>query len=172
MVLRERPAISLRRDMLSSLKQTLATAPDQVSDRVAKLVGGVPDERLEQFMRTPLRGVVLRTIFSQMPRRLDRQRATGINATVLWRITGRPDGGADLFRVVLADGELRVLRGDGKAAPVTITIDGADFLRVATGSTDPMQAYMSGKLSMTGDVMHAATITSLLRRPGENGERA
>jgi putative sterol carrier protein len=156
--------------MLSSLKQTLAGAPEQVSDRVAKLVGGVSDERLEQVMRSPIRHVVLRTIFSQMPRRLDRKRAAGLNATVLWRITGRPDGKDDLFRVVLADGELQVARGEGgRPAPVTITIDGADFLRVATGSSDPMQAYMSGKLSMTGDVMHAATITSLMRRPGEDG---
>ncbi len=157
--------------MLSSLKQTLAAAPERVSDHVAKLVGGVSDDRLEQFMRTPMRHVVLRTIFSQMPRRLDRKRAAGVNATVLWRITGRPDGKDDLFRVVLSDGKLSVVPGDkGNAAPVTITIDAADFLRVATGASDPMQAYMSGKLSMTGDVMHAATITSLLRRPGENGD--
>jgi alkyl sulfatase BDS1-like metallo-beta-lactamase superfamily hydrolase len=153
--------------MPPNLGRIVSGSLEQVSNRIAKLVGGVPDERLEQVMRSPARRVVLGTIFSQMPRRLDRDRAAGAHAKVLWRITGRPDGGADEYRVELEDGDLHIVRGaGGEDSPVTITIDGADFLRVATGASDPMQAYMSGKLSMTGDVMHAATITSLLRRPG------
>jgi alkyl sulfatase BDS1-like metallo-beta-lactamase superfamily hydrolase len=159
--------------MLTSLKRTLAAAPDQVSDRVAAMIGGAPQNRLEQLMQSPARRLVLGTIFSQMPRRIDTERAAGVHAKVRWCITGRDDGGTDVYQVEVDDGRCRVVRGTTEdEAPVTVTVDGADFLRLATGGSDPMQAYFAGKLSMSGDVMHAATVTSLLRRPGADGAGA
>ena len=48
---------------------------------------------------------------------------------------------------------------------VTITIDGADFLRLVLGTADAMQAYFTGKLELSGDIMHAAKLTLLFRTP-------
>ncbi len=138
----------------------------QLGDRLAGLLASVPDRRLEQVMQTPARRVVLDVIFSQMPRRLDRTRAVGVESTVRWCITGRPGGGADTYQLEVAEGRCRVERGTtSNDARVTITLDGAEFLRLVSGSSDPMQAYFAGRLQLSGDIMHAAKLTLLFTVP-------
>jgi hypothetical protein len=118
-------------------------------------------------MRTPARRVILEAIFWQMPRHLDRGRAGTMTGSVRWEITGRPGGTADIYELEFGDGRCRVTRGGGDGNPrVTITVDGAEFLRIATGNSDPMQAYFKGRLKLAGDIMVAAKLTSLFWIPG------
>jgi putative sterol carrier protein len=49
---------------------------------------------------------------------------------------------------------------------LTITVDGAEFLRLATGNSDPVKAYFTGRVSLAGDVMVAAKASGLFRIPG------
>lgn len=143
----------------------MAKAPTQVGDRIAGLIGNVPDRQLDQLMQSPARRVVLDVIFSQMPRRLDRTRAAGVDSTVRWRIT-RPDGAPDIYQLELGGGRCHVVRDAPAREPrVTIAIDGADFLRLVLGTADAMQAYFTGKLELSGDIMHAAKLTLLFRTP-------
>jgi putative sterol carrier protein len=134
---------------------------------LGRLVRKSAVDALEQLMHTPARRVVLGTIFWQMPRRFDRERAKGMNSSIQWRITGGHDGREDVYQLDIADGECRVTRNpDGPTPGVTITIDGADFVQVATGSSDPMKAYFSGRVGLAGDVMLAAKLRTLFRVPG------
>ena len=151
-----------------------ALAPDAIVDRVAQWIRALPPARLEWLMRSPARRLVLGGIFWQMPRHLDRRRAAAVTAAIRWQITGRADGGQDTFDVVLTDGRARVKRGGGAEVPrLTITIDGAEFLRVAVGSSNPVNAYLNGKLALRGDVMQAARLTMLFRIPtGASGSPA
>jgi putative sterol carrier protein len=122
---------------------------------------------LERLMHTRARRVVLETIFRQMPRRLDRERARGMDSSIRWCITGRGDGVSDVYQLHIADGDCRVTRNpDGPTPAVTITIDGADFVRVAIGGLDPTKAYFSGRVGLAGDVMLAAKLGTLFRGPG------
>jgi putative sterol carrier protein len=90
-----------------------------------------------------------------------------MNCTIRWRITGRADGEADVYDLELIDGRCRVIRGPGVAPPkLTITVDGAEFLRLATGNSDPVKAYFTGRVALAGDVMVAAKASSLFRLPG------
>jgi len=117
-------------------------------------------------MRSPARRAILEGIFWQMPRYLDRGRAVGVNAAVLWRIGGRENGTTDDFRLVIAQSRARVDRGaESKAPIVTMTIDAVDFLRLITGALDPMQAYFGGKIELAGDIMFAAKLGGLFRLP-------
>jgi len=141
-------------------------APEGLVQRVAAWIRGLPAERLESIMRSPVRRAVLDGIFWQMPRHLDRRRAAAVNASIRWRVTGRRDGGEDVYDLVLADGRAHVIRRGGETTPrLTITIDGAEFLRVAIGSSNPVNAYLNGKLALRGDVMQAARLTMLFRIP-------
>jgi alkyl sulfatase BDS1-like metallo-beta-lactamase superfamily hydrolase len=143
-----------------------AVAPEAMIERVAQTIRSMPPERLDRIMRSPARRLVLEGIFWQMPLHLDRRRAAAVSAAIRWQITGRGDGGQDIFDIVLADGRARVKRGGGEEAPrLTITIDGAEFLRVAVGSSNPVNAYLNGKLALRGDVMQAARLTMLFRIP-------
>lgn len=154
------------------IRRMLGEAPAQLADGLGRLVHDSPVQRLEQLMRTPARRVVLEAIFWQMPQHLDRERAAGVSCSIRWRITGRPDGGVDTYRLELEDGRPRVIHGAGAHPPrVTITVDGAELLRLATGNSDPMQAYFNGRLAITGDIIFAAKVASLFLIPRSRRQR-
>jgi putative sterol carrier protein len=161
-----------RRLALGATELAARVAPDDLASRFSHVVHSIPPERLDQIMRSPLRRIVLDAIFSQMPRHLDRERATGVNASIRWRITGRGDGEADVYDLVIAEGQGRIKRGGDIVPPrLTITVDAAEFLRVAAGSSNPVNAYFNGKLALRGDVMQAARLTMLFRVPSPNRRR-
>jgi len=154
------------RDLIDAARRRVAFRPPRLAERFAGLLDRTPDQRLERLMRGPARRVILQGIFWRMPRYLDRERATGVNAAVLWRIGGRIDDATDDYRLEIAHGQALVARGsDGERPIVTMTIEGVDFLRLITGSLDPMQAYFAGKIELTGDIMFAAKIGGLFRMP-------
>jgi putative sterol carrier protein len=151
---------------LEAVGKVIGRAADPMADRLAEMVRGMPRERLDRLMRSPVRRVILEAIFWQLSIHLDKRRAVGINASIRWRITGRGDGDADVYDLVIADGHCRVVRDGAEPTPrLTITVDGAEFLRIAAGSSNPISAYFAGKLSLRGDVMQAARLTALFRIP-------
>ncbi len=138
----------------------------QLADGFARFIGDVPADRLEWFMRTPLRRPLLDAIFWQMPKHLDRARAARLSATARWRITGNHDGDADVYELTIKHGRCDVSRGVGSAqAQVTITVDRVEFIRLITGNSDALQAYFTGRLALAGDIMLAAKLMSLFRIP-------
>jgi putative sterol carrier protein len=152
---------------VDAARRLAAEAPVQVADGFGRLVRGTPPERLEQLMRSPARKPLLDGIFWQMPRQLDFKQAKDVNSSIRWCITGRPDGGVDVYQLELEGGRARIIRGNGGPAPrLTVTMDGTEFLRLVTGNLDPMQAYFNGRMQLTGDIMVAAKLASLFRMPG------
>jgi putative sterol carrier protein len=155
---------------LDALRQRAARAQLGLAAGFSRAVGRARAERLEQLMRTPARRIVLDAIFWQMPNHLDRKRAAGTTSSVRWCITGRADGRMDVYQLNIADGRCRLLRNPtGPDARVTLTVDGVEFLRIASGNSDPMKAYFSGKIKIAGDIMLAAKLSSLFRIPSAAG---
>ncbi len=153
---------------LAMIRCMVADAPAQLSRGVARAVRDSPEKRLEQLMRTPARRVILEGIFRQMPQRLDGERAAGVSSSMRWCVTGRPDGAADVYQLQIADSQCRVIRGStvGVDEPgVTVTLDAVELLKLATGNSDPMRAYFSGRIKLAGDVILAAKLASLFRMP-------
>ena len=155
--------------MLTRARRVLAEAPAQLADGLARVVRDTSDDQLDRLMRTPARRVVLEAIFWQMPRVVDCRRAGTVTSSVRWCITGRVEGGEDNYHLEIVEGSCRVVRGESSIDPrLTIRVDGAEFVRLATGNSDPMQAYFTGRLTLAGDIMFAAKLTSLLRVPGSS----
>jgi putative sterol carrier protein len=151
----------------SALERQLARAPAQLAEGFARVVGSSTDARLEQILRTPVRRAVLEGIFWQMPQHLDRRAATAMDATIRWRITSGRDDQVDTYELQIKDGRSRTRRGESGADPdVTITVDAAEFVLLATGNSDPMQAYFKGRVKLAGDLMVAARLSGLFRIPG------
>merc|ERR1711994_146193 len=84
-------------------------------------------------------------------------------------------GGA-VFQLVISDGEKLCIdlkngsgsttRGDADKPDVTITLKEEDFVAMAAGKLDGMQAFMSGKLKIAGNMMLARKLGSIsIRRP-------
>jgi putative sterol carrier protein len=141
-----------------------------LADGFARVVRRAPNGRLEQILSTPVRRAVLEGIFRQMPRHVNRKNATGVNAVIRWRITRGADGAdADVYELVLDDGRCRARRGSSAEPHLTITLDAAEFVRLATGNSDPVKAYLTGSVMLGGDIMLAAKLQALFRIPGAAG---
>jgi predicted lipid carrier protein YhbT len=158
---------------LEAARRRFAEAPVQLAEGFARLVDRSPPGGIERVMRTPVRRVVLDGVFWQMPQHLNRRQAVGMNTTIEWRITGRPSGGADIYQLAIADGRCRVRRRSLNPSPrLTITLDAAEFLKIATGASDPMQGFFKGRIKLAGDIMLAAKLPQLFRIPSAHKSAA
>jgi alkyl sulfatase BDS1-like metallo-beta-lactamase superfamily hydrolase len=129
-----------------------------------RVLRGVPDDRLEQVMATPLRRVVLDTVFWGLPRALDGTPAGEIVSTVRWHVTGPGDGRLDVYWLELANGQWRSRRGAGDTVPeLTLTVDSVELLRLATGRSALVPSYLSGKLRASGNPLLITRVAALAR---------
>ena len=156
---------------LDQIKRFAADAPAQIAGGFERIVRDTPPERLEQLMRSPARKPMLDGMFWQMPKQVDSTAAAGTTTTIKWVITGRADGGTDVYQLLIEDGRARTERGDGADARLTVTLDGVEFLKLASGNSDPMQAYFKGRIQLAGDIMVAAKMAQIFRMPdASNGD--
>src|SRR5688500_3532753 len=70
----------------------------------AQLVKSTPDSQLAELMKSDSRKPILDAIFSRFPALFRADRAGATNAVIHWNITDRPDGGADTYELVIANG--------------------------------------------------------------------
>ena len=151
---------------LDQLKKFASDAPAQIADGLGKLVRDASPERLEQVMRSPARRAVLDGIFWQMPRQLDAKAAANVKTAIRWNITGRADDGVDTYLLEVNNGTATTNRGaKGPDPKLTITMDGVEFLRLISGTSDPMSAYFKGRIQLAGDIMVAAQLAQIFKMP-------
>ena len=144
-----------------------AIQPDAVdAAQFARSVATTPDEQLAQGMASELRGQILDEIFRRMAEHFDPSNAAGTDAVIHWKITGRPDGGADHYEVVIRDGACTVSETPDQHPRVTFTIGGVDFLKLVTGNVGGPALFMQGRIKIDGDLMFAAGAAGLFRMPG------
>lgn len=139
-----------------------------VAEGFARMVRSTRNGHLERALAGPVRRVVLDAIFRQMPRHFDGTAAGNLDAVIRWCI-GRGGGSdaPDVYELEIRDGRCRAWRGEnGREPRVTITLQAAEFVRLATGNSDPMKAYFTGRVALGGDIMLAAKLQSLFRIPG------
>ena len=124
---------------------------------LANIVGDKSDEELNKLIKD-LEGEdsIIKVIFDRMPERFLAEKAVGRSAVVQYDIN-LPEG-TENWQVVIADGSCTTSKGAGKEANVTLISSGPDFLRLISGKTNGVQAFMSGKLKLKGDMMLAQTM--------------
>lgn len=131
----------------------------------AQLVKSTPDDKLAEVMRGDLRNVVLDGVFSRMPAMFRADRAGSTNTIIHWTITGRADGGADTYEIVIEDGTCQVSESPQRDPKLTLTMGPVDFLKIVSGGANPVTMFMTGKLKAKGDVGLAASISNLFDIP-------
>jgi putative sterol carrier protein len=122
--------------------------------QIAALIGAVDDITLEDQITD--RGVdgVLGQIFDEMARRFLPHRAEGRVAVIQYDLQLR-DGSVRSWQVTVAQGSCSVVPGTRALPQVTAQMTLPKFMRMLTGTLDPMMAFMSGELKVRGDVMLA-----------------
>jgi putative sterol carrier protein len=134
------------------------------TELMALLFKLTPDDRLAAAMEGPLRDVIVSEVFRRMPERVNARAAAGTDATIAWRI-GRPGGGFDSYLVRIAEGRCEVSQDTEGEPRVSLQMDSLTFCKLVTGNANPVMQFMSGKLSVRGDLMFAATVTRLFDIP-------
>jgi putative sterol carrier protein len=132
---------------------------------MARAIASTSDDQLRAGMRGALRDVVLQEVFKRFPDYLDVDRTRGVRAAVKWKLTGRADGAADRYLLLLDNGDCRVEKAGDAKPRVTITMDGADFLKLVTGNANPPMMFMRGRLRVAGDLGFAARLAGFFRIP-------
>lgn len=100
------------------------------------------------------------TIFDAMPNAFVKDAAADVDVIFQFIITGG-DGG-DWYCVV-KDGACNVNSGTHEKPVCTLKMADHDFLNMMNGVLPPMQAYTSGKLIISGDIMKSQLIEKLFK---------
>ena len=98
-------------------------------------------------------------LFEAMPARLNIAAAASLNKTVQWNITGEELG---VWAIQITDGAARLIPGGVEKPDATFTIKSQDWLAIAEGKLNPMNAFMMGKLKVTGDMTLALKVPQIL----------
>jgi putative sterol carrier protein len=125
-------------------------------EALGQLLEGRSDEEINQFVEAAGVDTVLTQVFDAMKERFAPEKAAGQSAVVQWDVNA-PDG-THTYQFKVADGAASWSAGAGEASRVTLAFSLADFLRFVAGQLDGMQAFMGGKLRLSGDMMFATTL--------------
>jgi NAD(P)-dependent dehydrogenase (short-subunit alcohol dehydrogenase family)/acyl dehydratase/putative sterol carrier protein len=103
---------------------------------------------------------VVAEVFDSMPDAFVADAAAGVDVVFQYNIGG--EGGGDWY-CVIADGSCRVQAGAHEKPICTLMMEAADFLDMMNGKLAAMQAYTSGKLKISGDILKSQLIEKLFK---------
>ena len=136
---------------------------------VATVLRTVPLRHLRNVMASGFRPVVLSEIFRRLPEFLNERKARDVDLTVGFRLLGNPTGEVEHYVVRVHDGAVSVGPVDGAdggpRSDATITCQGYDYLRLATGNLSPVIGVLKGQLKVRGDKGKALQLSSILDIP-------
>src|SRR5947207_5290294 len=125
-------------------------------EALAELLEGRSDDEINEFVSALGVDTLLAQVFDAMKDRLDPAKSAGQSAVIQWDINA-PDGVHSVqFKVDNGSGSWTA--GTPDAPRVALAFSLADFLRFVAGQLDGMQAFMGGKLRLSGDMMFATTL--------------
>lgn len=127
------------------------------------LVSGRSDEEINKGIEEQGVDTVLTQIFEAMKVAFLPAVAAGQSAVIQYDVAA--PSGIRSWQVKVADGKCEVAAATSEAATITLGIGLPNFLRLLSGELDGMTAFMSGQLTVTGDVMLATMMQSWFQRP-------
>ncbi len=133
-------------------------------DVVAIVVGSTPEAKLAEAMSGPIREVIVGEVFRRMPERLNAATAATADAVINWEISNA-GGEPDRHTVRVSGGACTIEEGHDSNPRVSLQMDAVTFLRLVTGNLNPVTAFMAGQITITGDLMFAASVTALFDIP-------
>lgn len=148
-----------------------STNGDMEPQAFARLIKHASIEQLDALLEEPQRrAVLLDTIFARMAGQFRPENAPKRDSAIHWRITGGPSG-EDVYETWITGTEgasppqcstSKELSHDPR---VTLTMSGDQFLALVSGNSSPTMMFFTGKVTVDGDVMFAATLSNIFELP-------
>ena len=91
----------------------------------------------------------IQSIFPEMVKRLIPEKAEGVNVVIQFDLSGDNGG---LYWVKVVDGTAENGNGSIDNPSMTLKSTADDWFAVSTGQLNAMQAFMSGKIKIQGDM--------------------
>ena len=101
----------------------------------------------------------VKEVFDTMPKRFNANAAKGMNAVFQFDITG--EGGGNWNVADSGRGPVRCRKARPTSPTVTFTLSGDTWLGMVNKQINGMQAFMTGKLKLSGDIMLAQKMQDL-----------
>jgi putative sterol carrier protein len=102
-------------------------------------------------------------LMSKMPGAFVPEKAQGLDTVLQFKFSGAEPGE---WYAAIKDGKVDVQQGAHPAPKMTLMADSDDYIALFTGKLDPMQAFMAGKLKLTGDLNLAMKMTQFFKMRG------
>ena len=96
--------------------------------------------------------------FEAMPTVFNPAAAKGLNKTFQWNITGEQAG---KWAVKIENETCTIIPGGVEKPDITFTVSDNDWIAITEGKLDAMNAFMTGKLKLAGDMMLAMRVQNL-----------
>lgn len=96
--------------------------------------------------------------FMGLPKQFKADAAGDMKAVYYFNVTG--EGGGD-YTIAIADKKCTVEKAKPEKPDLTVTIAAPDMLALSKGELDPMAAFMTGKLTIDGDISLAMKLGDL-----------
>ncbi|SDD02476.1 SCP2 sterol-binding domain-containing protein [Nocardioides lianchengensis] len=133
---------------------------------VATVLAHGDEAHLRRVMSSGFRPVVLDEIFRRLPEFVDARKAARCDLTVGFRLLGAPDGEVERRTVRVLRGLATVTAGDeGEERDATVTCEGHDFVRLATGHLSAVAGVLRGRLKVRGDKAKALKLADVIDFP-------
>jgi putative sterol carrier protein len=114
----------------------------------------------DQFQEENMPFANVKGVFSMMPEVFNATAAQGLNAIFQPDITGERGG---TWNVVIRDGACQINESIHESPNVTLTMSAETWLGIVNRELDGMQAFLSGKLMASGNIMLAQRIAQLFQ---------
>jgi putative sterol carrier protein len=128
---------------------------------LAEAIDGRSDAEIDKALEGKYEQVCTQ-VADAMKDRFVPEKAAGDAAVIQYDIAA-PDG-VHTFQLKVASGQCEVTKGAPGPARVTLALTLPNFLRLVSGKLDGMQAFLGGKLKVSGDLMFAQTMQRWFRQ--------
>jgi putative sterol carrier protein len=104
--------------------------------------------------------IPLSEFMSRMGTAFNPEKAAGIDATIQLKLTGTQPG--EWF-FTIKDNQCTYSQGMAPSAKLTVSADSDNFMKIFSGQMDGVQAFMQGKIRVTGDMNLGLKLMTLFK---------
>ena len=107
--------------------------------------------------------LTIEQIMSNTPKVFKPDAAEGVNTVVQFNFTGAE---TSEWVVSILDGKCTSEKGIASTPNMTMTIDSQDYIKIVAGELNAMNAFMQGKVKVSGDMMMAMKFPTFFEMRG------